>query len=256
MKLIALLLPVVLAAADPKQALTFHANFDKGLDATVAKGDGKLYFAHGYKDLAAATPGLGIAPVTHENGALRFNAKHTTALFFYADKNVSPTTGTFTFKLKLDPNSDLPPDWVDPIQLTDKAYNDSALWVDFTKDDKPRQFRLGVFGNLKAWNPNDTPNDKNPAFNNRLVVVKQPPFTKDKWIRVAITYDGLGSGKGSASLYVDGKLQGRNGTPITESFTWEAGKATIRLGVNYIGWMDDLAAYNRVLTAEEIAALK
>jgi hypothetical protein len=77
--------------------------------------------------------------------------------------------------LKLDPNAGQPPDWVDPIQLTSKAYNDSALWVDFTKDDRPRQFRLGLSGELKAWNPNNLPAEKNPAFSKRLVVKKTHP---------------------------------------------------------------------------------
>jgi hypothetical protein len=251
-----LLLPLCLLGADPRAALTFEANFNQGVNANLARGDARIYYAENYKEGSVPTAGLGQAPVVHENGALRFTRKHTTALFFKADGNVSPTTGSFAFKLKLDPNADLPPDWVDPIQLTDKAYNDSALWVDFTKDDRPRNFRLGVFGELKAWNPNNLPGDKNPAFNNRLVVKQNPPFTRERWTRVVITYEGLGTPQGKASLYVNGELVGNNGTPITEAFRWEPGQATIRLGVNYIGWMDDLAAYSRALTAEEVRSLK
>ena len=44
--------------------------------------------------------------------------------------------------LKLDPETDLEPGFCDPLQITDKAYNDSAVWVDFPKDDIPRHFRL------------------------------------------------------------------------------------------------------------------
>ena len=32
-----------------------------------------------------------------------------------------------------------------------------------------------------------------------------------------------------------------------------AGQATLRLGVNYTGWMDEIAIYRRPLTAAEIA---
>ena len=246
-----MILPLLLVlAADPRQALTFRATFDKGPDADFAKGDKSIYFAPSYKEQASAVKGLGQAPVALENGALRFKSKHTTALFFKIQDNVNPTTGTIAFKLKLDPALDLPPDYVDPIQFTDKAYNDSALWVDFTKDEKPRLFRLGVFGELKAWNPTNIPPDKNPKFNERLVVVKQPPFTREKWTHIVITY-----ATGTASLYLDGKLQG-NSSPITEPFTWDLSKATIRLGVNYAGLMDDIAIYNRVLTPKEIAKLK
>jgi len=42
----------------------------------------------------------------------------------------------------------------------------------------PRHFRLGVLGALKAWNPANTAPDKNPDFNNRLVVVKRTPFVE------------------------------------------------------------------------------
>jgi hypothetical protein len=246
-----MILPLLLLlAADPKQALTFRATFDKGPDADFAKGDKSIYFAPSYKDQASAVKGLGQAPVALENGALRFKSKHTTALFFKIQDNVNPTTGTISFKLKLDPALDLPPDYVDPIQFTDKAYNDSALWVDFTKDEKPRLFRLGVFGELKAWNPTNLPPDKNPKFNERLVVVKNSPFSREQWTHIVITY-----ATGTASLYINGKLQG-NSSPITEPFTWDLAKATIRLGVNYAGLMDDISIYNRVLTPKEISKLK
>src|SRR5262249_18772731 len=86
------------------------------------------------------------------------------------------------------------------IQVTDKAYNDSAIWVDFTKDDKPRHFRLGVFGDLMAWNPTNLPSDKNPAFASRLITVAKPPFRRGTWTHVVITHTGLGSGKGMARL--------------------------------------------------------
>jgi hypothetical protein len=244
------LLLLLALAADPKAALTFHASFDKGLDADFAKGDKSIYFAPSYKDISSAVKGPGQAPVALENGALRFKSKHTTALFYRIRNNVNPTEGTISFKLKLDPALDLPPDYVDPIQFTDKAYNDSAIWVDFTRDDKPRLFRLGVFGELKAWNPNNLPPDKNPKFDQRLVAVKNPPFSRQRWTHVVITYK-----TGSASLYLDGKLQG-NSSPITEPFSWNLDQATIRLGVNYAGLFDDLAIYNRVLTPAEIANLK
>lgn len=255
MRLLLCILPLLLQAADPNQALTFRASFDKGVDADFAKGDRSIYFAPSYKDLSGAVKGLGDAPVVLENGALRFKSKHTTALFFHAEDNVPRTTGTISFQLRLDPALDLAPDYVDPIQFTDKAYNDSAIWVDFTRDDKPRLFRLGVFGELKVWNPTNIPPDKNPKFNERLVIVRQPPFQREKWTRVVITYSGLGSGQGTASLYLDGKLQGT--TPVIgEVFSWSHGKPTIRLGVNYTGLMDNIAIYNRVLTPSEIASLK
>src|SRR2546425_1190803 len=84
------------------------------------------------------------------------------------------------------PAQDLEPEFADPIQVTDKAYNDSAIWVDFTRDDKPRHFRLGVFGDLTVWNPTNLPNDKNPAFASRLITVAKPPFRRGTWTHVVI----------------------------------------------------------------------
>jgi hypothetical protein len=251
-------------AADWKKEVIFRATFDGSLDAQIAGGDPKLYSAPSYKDQASARPGLEGTEVRHAKGeghfgdALRFTKKNTPALFYKAQGNVpfeaKNWSGTISFWLQLDPDQDLEPGFCDPIQLTDKAYNDSAIWVDFTKDDKPRHFRLGVFGALTSWNPTNVSPDKNPAFTNRLVVVTRPPFARKRWTHIAITHTGLGSGAGTAELYVDGKSQGV-APKITEPFDWDINKATIRLGVNYVGLMDDVAIFRRALTAPEIVSL-
>lgn len=251
-------------AADWKKEAVFRATFDGSLDAGMAPGDPKLYSAPDYKQQASARPGLDGTEVRHAKAegrsgdALRFTRKNTRAVFYKAERNVpfdaKNWSGTISFWLQLDPEKDLGPGFCDPIQVTDKAYNDSAIWVDFTKDDKPRHFRLGVFGALKAWNPSDIPPDKNPSFTNRLVVAKRTPFARGRWTHVGITYAGLGSGAGEAKLYLDGKLQGA--TPkIAEAFEWDMANAAIRLGVNYVGLMDDVAIFRRPLNAREIGAL-
>jgi len=251
-------------AADP----VFVANFDGSIDAKTGKGDKRLYSAPDYKQQSAAKPGLEAAEgfVRHGKGegrnggdALRFLKSNTRAVFYKAAGGNVPFdaknwSGTISFWLKLDPETELAPGFCDPIQITDKAYNDSAIWVDFTKDEKPRHFRLGVFGSLQAWNPGNTAPDKNPAFNNRLVVVKQHPFKKDRWTNVVITWSKLGGGSGSAQLYIDGKSQGSS-PAIAEIFQWDMEKAALRLGVNYVGLMDDVAVYAQPLSASEVAAL-
>ncbi len=263
-RLLILFLPLTLLAADLKQSLTFRATFDGGTDAQVAKGDKSIYFAPDYKVQATAVKGLGTAPVELAKGqgrkgdALHFTAKNTAAVFYKADGNVAfdgkGWTGTISFWLNLNPDEDLAPGYCDPLQVTDKAYNDSAIWVDFTKDDKPRNFRLGVFGELKTWNPKNAEPDTNPAFNGRLVWVKKPPFARGQWTHVAITHTGLGGGKGNAKLYLNGKLQGT--TPaIAEGFAWDRALGAIRLGLNYTGLMDDIAMFNRELTEKEVAQI-
>lgn len=250
--------------ADWRTDVVFRATFDGSLDARIAAGDSKIYSAPSYKEQAAAKPGIDGTDVRHAKGegrsgdALRFVNKNTRAVFYKAQGNLpfdaKNWSGTISFWLQLDPEQDLEPGFCDPMQVTDKAYNDSAIWVDFTKDDKPRHFRLGVFGTLKAWNPGNTAADKNPDFNNRLVVVNHTPFRRGHWTHIAITYSGLGSGSGEAKLYLDGKLQGT--TPkIAEVFEWDMEKGAIRLGVNYVGLMDDVSIFRRPLDAQEIAAL-
>ncbi len=259
-----MLLARAAAAADWRQDVMFRATFDGSLDAQTAGGDPKLYSAPGYQDLASARPGLEGTDVRHARGegrsgdALHFTRKNSKAVFFKAQGNVpfNPTnwSGTISFWLQLDPDQDLEPGYCDPIQITDKAYNDCAIWVDFTKDDKPRHFRLGVFGALKSWNPSNIDPDKNPAFNQRLVTVTRPPFARNRWTHVAIRHTGLGGGAGRAELYLDGKLQGAS-PQIREPFEWDLSRGAIRLGLEYVGRMDDVVIFRRALTADEIAAL-
>lgn len=258
------LLSVTAMAADLQKDLTFRARFDDSTDAETARGDKRLYTGPSYKEQAQAEPGINVPDVElapgaglKGSGALRFKTKNTKAVFYRAERNVAfdPAnwSGTISFWLSLDPERDLEPGYCDPIQVTDKAYNDSAIWTDFTRDDKPRHFRLGVFGALKTWNPENLAPEKNPAFLSRVVVVKQPPFARGKWTHVAITFSGLGK-QGWARLYLDGKLQGAAGG-ISEPFEWDVSRAAIRLGVNYVGLMDDVAVFRRPLTASEIATI-
>lgn len=246
--------------AELKSALAFHASFDDGMDAAFARGDRRIYSAESYKDLDQRGPGYwGEAiELAYDAGkvgnALQFNVKNTKALFYSGEKNAafSPDgwTGTISFWLSLDPATDLEPGFCDPIQVTDSAYNDSAIWVDFTKDN-PRQFRLGVFGEKEAWDPGGTGGGDNPKFLDRLVIVEQPPFGAGKWTHVAISYEGLSAGAGQATLYLDGEAQGTS-EGIAEPFAWDMSTAAIRLGVNYVGLFDELAIFDRALTAEEI----
>ncbi|MCC6587598.1 MAG: LamG domain-containing protein [Bryobacterales bacterium] len=251
-------------AADLTKDVTFRATFDGGTDATIAQGDKRIYSAPSYKEQAKAQPGLAGTDVEIAKGAgrkgdaLRFRKKNDRAVFYQAAGNVhfdpKGWTGTVSFWLSLDPETDLEPGYCDPIQVTDKAYNDSAIWTDFTKDDKPRHYRLGVFGALKSWNPNNVAADKNPDFLNRLVVMKKTPFAKGKWTHIAVVHEALGSGKGKARLYVNGQLQGEAAN-IKEPFEWDMNKGAIRLGVAYVGLMDDVALFQRTLSGNEVAQI-
>src|SRR5262249_20069364 len=158
--------------------------------------------------------------------------------------------------LSLDPDRDLQPGYCDPVQITDKRFDDAAFFVDFTKD-APRHFRLGVYPDLKVWNPKGLKAEQLPPAARPLSEeVARPPFARDKRPRVAFTFANLNSGgpNGTGRLYLDGKPAAR----VTErelTFTWEPARVAVMLGLNYIGLFDDLALFDRALTDEEIGAL-
>ncbi len=253
------------ATADLSSGLTFHASFDDGIDADWALGDQQIYTAPSYDEQDQAVPGIGNPSVDVADGmgrfghALRFSARNRHAIFYKSAGNVaySPAdwSGTVSFWLSLDPAVDLEPGFCDPIQITDAAYNDAAIWVDFTAEN-PRQFRLGVFGDLEVWNPDGLSPDAHPGFSDRLVIVDAPPFATGQWTHVVITYAGLNTESGGvANLYLDGERLLHASDGIDEPFTWDPGRAAIRLGVNYVGLYDDLSLFNRALTAQEVRAL-
>ena len=245
-------------------SLTFHASFDNGVDADRAAGDPRLYTAPSYEEQDQAEPGLGnpAVSVAEEAGrfghALRFAERNQHAVFYRADGNVgySPESwsGTVSFWLRLDPATDLAPGFCDPIQITDAAYNDAAIWVDFTAEN-PRQFRLGVFGDVEVWNPDGLGPNDNPAFTERLAVVDDWPFAGDRWTHVAVTYAGLGRSGGAATLYLDGERVPGDAGDVDEPFTWDIDRGAIRLGVNYTGLFDELSLFDRPLTDDEVRAL-
>jgi hypothetical protein len=55
-------------------------------------------------------------------------------------------------------------------------------------------------------------------------------------------------------LYLSGKLVSSAGG-IMEPFEWDPSRVAIRLGVNYVGRMDEVSAFDRSLGAAEIATL-
>lgn len=248
-----------------KTALSFFASFDHGFDADYAHGDRLIYTAPSFRNLDAAvadvvSPDIVIAKGQGRYGdALQFRKKNTQAVFYRAavNTNYRPRnwSGTISFWLNLSPDTDLEPGYTDPLQVTDKAYNNAAIWVDFTRDDKPRQFRLGVFGDSAAWTKGKTSPEQSAFFDQRTVVVTQPPFARGQWTHVAIVFSRIGSDSGgTAKLYLNGKLAG-TADAIREPFNMEPELATVRLGVNYTGLFDELSMYTRPLSDAEVDAL-
>ena len=114
---------------------------------------------------------------------------------------------------------------------------------------------MGVIGDREVWNPAPVgPDNENPIFIQQLPVVKNPSFGKDKWTHILINFSHLNTKNGTASLYIDGVLEGTR-ERITDPFTWDLTQSNIYLGLGYIGLMDELAIFNKTLTQNEISTL-
>lgn len=251
--------------SDLLRALTFHASFDESAEADFALGDSRIYTAPALDKRREGQPGLNARDVVlapgegRWGGALLFLKKSRETVFYQAASNVNYPpenfSGTVSFWLKLDPEKDLEPGYCDPVQITPRDWNDAAFFVDFSKDEKPRHFRLGVFSDLKVWNPTGRDWDSIPPAERPMVVEEKHPFGGDHWTHVAFTFSGFNTGApATARLYLAGRLVGAlSGRPQT--FTWDPTQTLILLGLSYVGLFDDLAVFSRELSAEEVRLL-
>ncbi len=258
-----LLIANIIHAQEPSSladALLFHASFDESADADFAKGDARVYTAESLKR-EKTRPGLHSDAVTLDRqqgrygGSLSFTRKNSQAVFFKGAGNL-PTAiqgfgGSYSFWLRLTPDEDLPPGYVDPLQITDKAWNDASFFVDFTKN-VPRKFRLGVFSNYAFWNPRDRKWDDIPDDERPFVTVKSPPFSREQWTHVGITFRDFNrpDRDGVATLYLNGESQGD--LPGKQQFTWSEDRLAILLGIYFVGQFDDLSVFDRALSASEM----
>lgn len=247
-----------------RKFLTFHASFDGRTDAVHAAGDPRLYWTPTLKQRQEAKPGLPDAgPIQLAQGAgrfgdaLRFTAKKSPVVFFKGDRNMpyagADWNGTVSFWLSADPAGELEPGFCDPVQITPRAWNDAAFFVEFEKRPESIPFRLGVYADLHVWNPTKRPFAEIPSHERPLVTVDQPPFGRGKWTHVAFAFERFNTGRndGIARLYLDGAPRGTL-SPRQQTFTWDPQATVIALGLSYIGLLDELAIFNRALTDDEI----
>jgi hypothetical protein len=265
MAFISMALQAQSAAPALKESLTFHASFDQGLDADFGNGDRMLYTAPNLKRRDEAKRGLPeggqveIAPGEGRFGdGLRFTKK-SPILFYQAEGNMDYNTkdwsGTVSLWLRVDPETELAPGYTDPIQITPRAWNDACFFVEFGIE-KPRPFRLGAYADLEVWNPNNRKFEDIPAGERPLITVERPPFSAEHWTHVVFTFENFNSGRpnGLAKLYLNGELQGELPERL-QTFTWDPKETVIIVGYDYVGLLDEIALFNRALTASEIAEL-
>ncbi|MCU0706839.1 MAG: LamG domain-containing protein [Pirellula sp.] len=247
-----------------KSSLSFHASFDQGIDADVARGDASLWHAAKMDDRKGAEkglpPGMEVRWLPEQGrfgGCLQFSESRGPMVFYRAAKNFPELkpgwSATVMFWLKTDPIGLLKEGFCDPIQITSKQWDDAAMFVEFEKRSTGIPFRLGVYADKPVWNPTNRKFEEIPPAERPLAPVDKPPFAKDVWVHVAFTVSQFNTGKedGVAELFFDGKpvakLSHRN-----QMFSWDVDQAAIMLGLGYIGSMDDLAIFDRALSPSEI----
>ncbi len=255
------------APASLRSALLLHASFDGRLDADFAAADKTLYHAPTGNRLQQTKPGLpndGLVLLAKGEGrfgdCLRFTKKMKPVVFFKGDKNFGYNTNNWSascsFWMRLDPDKDLDPGYCDPVQFVAQEWNEGNMFVEFSKDHTPRHFRYAIRAQLKYWNPKNLGWEQIPDAERPMIAVHKPPFTHDRWTHVCFSFSNINSGEknGSGKLYLDGQFQGEM-KGWQNTFNWEADKSAITLGLSYIGWLDDLAIFNRPLTDAEVKAI-
>ncbi len=244
-----------------KDSLTFYASFDNGTEADFALGDSNIYTANGsYVNMKRELENMkvGMHNSNHQitagkgkfGSAFEFGKKKSREVIFYKSKgNVvydqQNWSGSISFWLSVEPATNLD-GYTDPIQITDVNFNDASIWVDFT-DDSPPRFRLGVIGDKTAWSLDTLNSPFAVEFEKRIINVEKPPFSRSRWTHVLVVYDGLGTVKSLASLYLNGEKQGSI-KGIDDPFTWELEQSNIFLGLGFTGLMDELAIFSQPLT--------
>lgn len=238
--------------------LTFLATFDKSYDADHANGCGKTMTASnvGRKEISE---GMSVPGVTRDKPgkygkALSFSKKTKEVFCFGVEKNFPYSEeafgATISFWMKTDLKA-LPPGFIDPLQITDKKWNDASIFVDFS-DKLPRDFRLGVFSNLEFWNPNNKNYDKMPPNERPLIDAGNVKFSADQWTHIVLVFDAINATRDQSQckLFIDGKKIGQ--LDRNQKMTWNVKKAVIMLGIYYVGDMDEFTIFNKPLSEAEI----
>lgn len=258
--------PTIPDAGGLAGALSFHAPFDGGLDAAFARGDARLYSAKDRKAAGSATPGVdasmvAVVPRAGRHGdAARISLKSSPLVFYKGERNIAHRakdwSGTVSVWFSLDPDRDLLPGYSDPLIITPRSWDDASLFVDFTRDDVPRRFRFAAFADKAVWNPDGRQWDDVPVADRPMIEIARPPFGTGKWTHVAWTWEGFNTDGTSAIVraYLDGAAAGTLGGR-RQVYTWNPAEVLIAFGVEYRGLIDELAIFDRALTADEIRAV-
>jgi formylglycine-generating enzyme required for sulfatase activity len=249
---------------DLAKAVSFYASFDDEVRGDVGnrltlrtrsgfpdKGD--LTFEDGFnakvfrvaRGKGVSGGALEVTDVLPNNGRVFFPVKGHLAY------KKGGWGGAVSVWCNTDPNTSLKTKFCDPIQITQKGANNGGIWFDFN-DAKPRDLRHGAFPALAGGEKPVSDDDPKAP----MVRVPRIDWKAGDWHHVVLSWKNFDTGKPDAvsALYIDGKLIGEVKDRAV-AMGWDVDRAGVYVGVNYIGLLDELALFNRALTADEVKAL-
>ena len=216
-------------------------------------GCGQFLFEQGIdKDVFRIAPQNGICggalepiDVLPRNGRIYFPLKGNLAF------NARGWSGALSVWCNTDPNRLLKTTFCDPIQITQKGANNGGIWFDFNNA-RPRDLRHGAFPAVPEGQKPIAEEDPQAP----LVRVPGIDWQLGQWHHVVISWRNFDTGRADAvsSLYIDGRLIGQIRDRAI-AMNWDVDKAGIYVAVNYLGLLDELALFNRELTADEVRLL-
>jgi hypothetical protein len=250
------------SAAPLKQALTFHASFDKGLDADFSRGD-KACLVRGKQGTvpAALNEELKLVPDGGRfGGGLHFTKKGTTQPRFkdagVLNYNATNWSASVSVWLRLDPDKDLAPGYCDPVQIVGDDTKKGFIFLEWSKDETPREFRYAIRPKVEIWNPNNLDWAKMTDAQRPAVNLRKAPFSREAWTHAVFSFANLNdkAKKPIGRLHLNGKLVGTiENWDLT--LGWNPDAVALVLGAAYVGHLDDLAVFNRALTDAEVTQL-
>jgi hypothetical protein len=245
-----------------RASLALHASFDKGFDADFSRGDKACFL----KTAAGLVPcveseELKLVPEGgRHGGAIHFPKKGATRPTYRGEGmlgyNAKDWNTTVSLWLKLTPDEDLEPGYCDPIQIVGDDTKKGFIFLEWSKDHSPRYFRYAIRPRIELWDPEGLGWEVVPEPKRPMVQLKTAPFSRDRWTHAVFTLDRINAGKdvNAGSLYLDGKKQGEiKGFDLT--FGWDPAAVMLVLGAAYVGQIDDLAVFDRVLSDQEVTLL-
>jgi hypothetical protein len=245
-------------------AVTFYASFDESLQPDVGTGPirtrfgdptdpSKFVFEPGFnKDIYKIAKGKGVA-----GGCLEaLDVLPNRGRFFYPLKDnlaykKGGWGGAVSMWINTDPNTLFKLQFCDPVQITQKGANNGGIWFDFN-DAKPRDLRMGVFPAVPVGAVGAKESDADAP----MVRVKKIGFKVGEWHHVVLSWSNFDTGKKNAvaTLYIDGKKIGEVKDRAI-AMDWDIEKAGIFTAVGYTGLLDEMACFNRALSADEVTLL-